>query len=509
MGLGKGDASMRNPCPSVRSGWLIACALVLGCGPGAGGTRAPLGGPPRGSAAELKRVELQWADGSSESRWALVGSLLLVGPGEKPIRYRGEKRLIGSFDGRRIRVGGRVIGVELTGLSTRDAVALLTRHAQTVETVVWGDVRQLTPAVVAALSRLSTKELVLSLWPDPNGSQTTSLRPLGRLRSKLYGLVLGLELAPGALSALASLSNLRVLHVRTSIRAEDLRHIAARGSLRMLRLRDALSGHRPPASALRPLGRLRELQLLDLSVNGLDDAALVPLAPLAGLCWLDLGFNRITGSGLARLRGMQRLAQLELSGNPLGVGALGPVARLGRLAVLLLRKTTVTDDGLSALSTLGELRALDVADTLVGDDGLKKLGSLGKLRELDVRWTQVSASGLAAFRKRRRGCRVVSSAGERAPGKTALAPVRGELGLPACDEFLRMYRCYLTKLPAAARGAAQSAFRSTAAAWKSTLATSRNNPAARRALVKGCRMALDAWRKAMRSNPMARGCLTP
>ncbi|MFH2006418.1 MAG: hypothetical protein ABI333_07525 [bacterium] len=496
---------MRNP---ARLGWFFASALVLGCGPAAGPTRAPLGGPPRGPAAQVKQVLLQWEDGSSESRWALVGSLLLVGPGEKPIRYRGERKLSGSFDGRRIRVAGRVIGVELTGLSERDAVALLTRHAQTLETVVWGDVRQLSPAVIGALARLSTRELVLSLWPHANGSQTTSLAPLGRLRSRLYGLVLGLELAPEGLAALRSLSKLRVLHVKTSVRAQDLRQIAALDSLRVLRLEDALSGHRPPVSALRPLGRMRELQLLDLSVNELDDTALALLAPLAGLCWLDLGFNRITGSGLGRLRGMQRLVGLELSGNPLGTGALAPVARLGRLAVLRLWKTTVSDDDLAELGKLRELRALDVADTLVGDDGLVRLGALGTLKELDVSRTQVSAAGVAAFRKRCRACRVMTSSLAHR-GSSPPASVRGELGLPECDEFLQMYRCYLGKIPAAASGAAQSALQSTAAAWKTMLATSRNNPAARRSLIRGCRMALDAWKKAMRSNPMARGCLRP
>jgi hypothetical protein len=77
-----------------------------------------------------------------------------------------------------------------------------------------------------------------------------------------------------------------------------------------------------------------------------------------------------------------------------------------------------------------------------------------------------------------------------------------KIGVAECDEYLKVYKCYLGKLPAAAQPQAKAAFAKTVEAWKKAL----SGPA-KATVGKGCKMALDAWKKAMAKNPMIKGCL--
>jgi hypothetical protein len=265
------------------------------------------------------------------------------------------------------------------------------------------------------------------------------------------------------------------------------------------------------AEGMRPdlavLGRLRGLWVLNLSVNRLNDASLSFLGRLAALKRLDLGFNRIRGAGLRHLRGLSRLAVLDLSGNPLPPHALRPLASLTALRVLNLRRTRIGGSGLAHLRGLTRLHTLNLAETLVGDADLTRLHGLRKLRRLDVTKTQVSPAGLAALQRKLPGLRPVRR--QRIAVKVARPrPRGGTIGIPACDRYLQIYRCYLSILPAAARGPAQAAFQKTIQAWKRSIAASRSY-AARAALARGCRMAVQSFTRALSHNPRLQRCLTP
>ncbi len=87
------------------------------------------------------------------------------------------------------------------------------------------------------------------------------------------------------------------------------------------------------------------------------------------------------------------------------------------------------------------------------------------------------------------------------------APRGGALGIPACDAFLSLYRCYLSKLPPAASSAAGPVFQKIRTAWAKALSSGRAGT--RQAIVQGCQRALQAFRRAMANNPKARSCLGP
>jgi len=80
-------------------------------------------------------------------------------------------------------------------------------------------------------------------------------------------------------------------------------------------------------------------------------------------------------------------------------------------------------------------------------------------------------------------------------------------GIAECDAYMKIYKCYLGKLPAAAKGPAESAYKKTIEAWKKGIAAAMGTGAAKKAIADGCKKAVEAFKKAMKANPMAKDCL--
>ena len=77
----------------------------------------------------------------------------------------------------------------------------------------------------------------------------------------------------------------------------------------------------------------------------------------------------------------------------------------------------------------------------------------------------------------------------------------GKIGVPECDEYLKVFKCYLGKMPAAAQGPTKAAFAKTVAAYKKMA----SGPA-KASLGKSCKMAMDAWSKAVSKMPQYKDC---
>lgn len=512
--------------------WLGIGAMLAILAPGCPGRRvtspAVVGADPVTTLSPPEPVTLRRVDGSTETRLVLRGDLLLLGVREDiPYRYRGEKQVRCQMDGRLIRVNGRLIGLDISDLSPDRAAALLRRHP--VETVVWRGAESLPGPVIRALGALPTRSLVLALRAGPKEQEPSDPARLAPLSARLYGLVWGLESRRG-LAAFRALAALRVLRLEVPIGGREIGDISRLSALQVLRLPSVLPAWRLGRAGLGPIGRLSKLRSLQLSVDQLEDSALLPLAGLRRLQHLDLGFNRIKGSGLRHLRGLRQLALLDLSGNPLPGEALEPLGHLSRLKMLNLKRTRVDDAGLAHLQGLSGLAVLDLSETLVGDDGLarlkglpglaelrlfqtavgdgglKHLHGLQKLRQLDLRDTRVSRRGLAALARALPGCRLLPKVlHRRAPQRLGFAP--GPTGIPACDEYIRIYRCYLANLPAAARSVATASLKKTIQSWIMAISAARRSGPARQAMAKGCQTAVEALKKAWRNNPLGRGCV--
>ena len=83
-----------------------------------------------------------------------------------------------------------------------------------------------------------------------------------------------------------------------------------------------------------------------------------------------------------------------------------------------------------------------------------------------------------------------AAAGENA----GTAAAGADIGVAECDDYIKQYTACLGKMPAAAKTAAENAFKQSKDAWKAAAAT----PAGKDGLKTACKAALDA----MKSNPM-------
>ncbi len=91
----------------------------------------------------------------------------------------------------------------------------------------------------------------------------------------------------------------------------------------------------------------------------------------------------------------------------------------------------------------------------------------------------------------------------KAPAMDAMAGAEGfgKIGVAECDAYLKVYSCYIGKMPAAAQGATKAAFKKTVDAYKKMA----SGPA-KASLGKSCKMAMDAWKKAVAKNPKFADC---
>jgi hypothetical protein len=80
-------------------------------------------------------------------------------------------------------------------------------------------------------------------------------------------------------------------------------------------------------------------------------------------------------------------------------------------------------------------------------------------------------------------------------------------GVPACDRYLRFYRCFIKQLPASARNPATAAYQKMLQAWQRSIRSSRSSPTSLAGIARGCRSAMRSLKKALRNNQKALRCL--
>jgi uncharacterized protein (TIGR02996 family) len=236
--------------------------------------------------------------------------------------------------------------------------------------------------------------------------------------------VLGTDVAPEHLEALAAQPALRSLHIY-NCGADGLADAELTGKLSSLRLSSVLLSSRALSSLARGprLASLRRLSVgyvdlgpeagrflataplgalvrLDLDAVRLDADAARALASsprLAGLRWLSLSGNALLGDDGARAVAssphLGGLIYLDLGGcgvGPAGAVALAASPNLARLLALRLRQNPLGDEGVAALAGsphLAGLHTLELSDVRAGEAGVRALArarGLGGLRRLDL-----------------------------------------------------------------------------------------------------------------------------
>lgn len=89
----------------------------------------------------------------------------------------------------------------------------------------------------------------------------------------------------------------------------------------------------------------------------------------------------------------------------------------------------------------------------------------------------------------------------------APAAARGatRVGVPSCDEYVRIYRCMVSRLPTAAQGSAAKAVERMVTAWRDVLR--QGGRTARENLAKGCARAVTAVRSGLAKSPKFAACV--
>jgi hypothetical protein len=130
------------------------------------------------------------------------------------------------------------------------------------------------------------------------------------------------------------------------VTAADLERLAALPSLKTLILKRATF----PTSALKVVGKLKSLEYLVLMDTSLGDDALKHLEGLTGLKTLDLGLNpMLTDAGMASLGKLKQLESLNLAGSKVTDDGLAGLEGLKKLKDLNLAGTRVTRKGVEKL----------------------------------------------------------------------------------------------------------------------------------------------------------------
>ncbi len=266
---------------------------------------------------------------------------------------------------RLVRVDGRAVGLDLTGLAPEEAARRLAARPRAAASVRVDAGTLCHERVLRALNAAGHKGLSLTI-PDATPADT-DLGCLSRLAAGELFLHVD-QAGDGALAALAGLKNLRELK---------------------------LGGRALGDGGLAHLAGLTRLQALTLADTQITDAGVARLARLRGLRRLNLWGTRVTGAGLKHLAGLTALRRLELGGTGIGDQGLGHLAGLQRLTYLGLGSTRVVGPGLASLSALGELETLELWYSDLTDAGLAHIAALPRLRELQIWYTRVTDAGMA------------------------------------------------------------------------------------------------------------------
>ncbi|KAL0711722.1 hypothetical protein Bca4012_018700 [Brassica carinata] len=174
--------------------------------------------------------------------------------------------------------------------------------------------------------------------------------------------------------------NLSLLHSFEEIRSLNLSHCAITGGF------DDVEGY-------KSLRKLRNLEILDLSFNGLESSIIPFLSTVTSLTTLNLRSNFITGPfPVKELKNLTNLKVLDLSRNYFN-GSIPDLKNFTNLEVLGLANSFVEGPRqIEVVCGMKNLRVLDLrSNNLVGKLPLC-LGSLNKLRVLDLSSNQLIGS---------------------------------------------------------------------------------------------------------------------
>jgi hypothetical protein len=146
---------------------------------------------------------------------------------------------------------------------------------------------------------------------------------------------------------------------------------------------------------LAHLSKLKRLKTLWIrSESSITDAGLAHLQGLTRLEFIRINGSKITAAGLHHLRALEKMRSLWLENSK--VEAIGPIRHWKNLDRLDLSGAPIDDEGLAGVSGFSKLSVLRLRGCeKIGDATLKRLKDLPALQTLDLDSSRVTDAGIS------------------------------------------------------------------------------------------------------------------
>ena len=209
-----------------------------------------------------------------------------------------------------------------------------------------------------------------------------SLEPLAECWNLTALVAAGTDISGNGLQHLIGLKKLVAidLDVCDNITDDSCGVLGKMPQLRALNLKKtAFEKQRISSQGLQKLATLKDLEVLNLYANNINDPSLEHLKMMSRLQELDLSLTTVTDNGLSKLSHLSKLKKLTLlysegfAGPKITNAGLKPLAGLSHLKDLNLIGARISDQGISDLSKLKGLEKLTLVGTRISTEGLRKL----------------------------------------------------------------------------------------------------------------------------------------
>ncbi len=149
-----------------------------------------------------------------------------------------------------------------------------------------------------------------------------------------------------------------------------------------------------PTHDLKPIGTLKNLETVNLTLTLIKDADLAELRDLTNLHALIVASTQLTGTGMKDLTGQTALQNLNLHYTPVNDDGLEQIAKLTSLQRLEIVHTHFTDKGAAFLGSLTDMRRLQMGSKEATGAAVAPLRAMKELRELDLHDGQATTEGV-------------------------------------------------------------------------------------------------------------------
>jgi hypothetical protein len=209
-----------------------------------------------------------------------------------------------------------------------------------------------------------------------------ALEPLKDAEGLRVIVATGMSIGPAGLTHISELPDLVALDLEVCDNVSDSACdvLARMTKLRALNLKKtAFEKNRISAAGLNKLAGLRQLEVLNLYAESINNETLKELMPLGNLRELDLSLTSVSDVGLKHLTTLKKLTRLTLlysegfAGPKITNAGLKPLSEMTQLTTLNLVGAKITDAGVDDLKLLRNLKRLTLVGSGLSADGLKRL----------------------------------------------------------------------------------------------------------------------------------------